>query len=237
MPTGDLTGWHQVFTDDFTTNVPLGSFPSAVSAKWYAYPSPWTDTSGNGTYDPQKVVSVHDGVMDLWLHSENGVHYVAAPVPIVQPGTHSYGSGQLYGRFTVCFKADAVPGYKTAWLLWPNSDQWPGDGEIDFPEGSLTGSIAAFMHWQGGTSGSSQDAYGTSAPEAGAWHVATVEWTRTACRFLLDGTTIGTSTDPAKIPSTTMHWVLQTETQGSTPPSDTASGHVLVDWVAAYVPA
>jgi beta-glucanase (GH16 family) len=224
-----------VFTDDFATNVPLGSFPQAVASKWYAYPAPWTDTSGNGTYDPQKVVSIHDGVMDLWLHTENGVHYVAAPVPIVQPGTHSYGSGQLYGRYSVCYKADPVAGYKTAWLLWPNSDSWPTDGEIDFPEGSLRGTISAFMHWQGGTSGSSQDAYDTSVPEAGAWHLATVEWTSTNCRFLLDGAVIGTST--SRIPNTTMHWVLQTETQGSTPPPDTASGHVLIDWVAAYLPA
>src|SRR5215472_1874929 len=27
MPVGDIPGWHQVFSDDFTTDVPLGSFP------------------------------------------------------------------------------------------------------------------------------------------------------------------------------------------------------------------
>jgi len=32
MPVGNLPGWTQIFTDDFTTNVPLGSFPEAVSA-------------------------------------------------------------------------------------------------------------------------------------------------------------------------------------------------------------
>ena len=37
MPVGDLTGWHQVFADDFTTDVPIGSFPAEVS-KWTAYP-------------------------------------------------------------------------------------------------------------------------------------------------------------------------------------------------------
>src|SRR4051812_8934318 len=49
MPVGNLDGWRQTFTDDFTTDVALGSFPSAVSGKWGAYPSPWKDTSKYGT--------------------------------------------------------------------------------------------------------------------------------------------------------------------------------------------
>ena len=47
MPLGDVSGWHQVFTDNFATNVPLGSFPGAVSAKWDAY-SGFNDTHGTG---------------------------------------------------------------------------------------------------------------------------------------------------------------------------------------------
>src|SRR2546423_176136 len=58
MPVGDISGWHQIFSDDFTTSVPLGSFPSAVSSKWFAYPDIWQDTSKNGTYSPSKVISV-----------------------------------------------------------------------------------------------------------------------------------------------------------------------------------
>src|SRR5690349_1934362 len=55
MPTGDITGWRQVFADNFSTPVPLGSFPSMVSTKWTAY-SDWVpDTTGNGRYFPSKV--------------------------------------------------------------------------------------------------------------------------------------------------------------------------------------
>src|SRR5437660_700572 len=43
MPVGDIPGWHQIFTDDFTTDVPLGSFPDAVSDKWSDYPDGWPD--------------------------------------------------------------------------------------------------------------------------------------------------------------------------------------------------
>jgi hypothetical protein len=230
MPVGNLPGWTQVFADNFTENVPLGSFPAAVSGKWTAYPYPWHDTSGNGTYDPAKVVSIGHGVMDLYLHTKNGVHMVSAPEPVI-PGAPGSEGGLLYGRCAMRFKADQVPGYKTAWLLWPDSENW-ADGEIDFPEGDLTGTISAFMHHKGNPH--AQDAYSTSATYA-TWHTAVIEWTPQAVTFYLDGQVIGTSTNPAVIPSTPMHWVLQTETRTSGgPPPNSAAGHVQIDWVTAY---
>ena len=231
MPIGDVAGWRQVFADDFTTDVPLGSFPAAVSSKWDAYPDGWKDTSKNGTYQASKVISVSDGLMRLHLHTENGVHMVAAPEPKIPGGK----PGLLYGRYVARFKSDAVPGYKTAWLLWPDSNTWPQDGEIDFPEGNLTSTISAFMHRQNGANGGDQDAYATPATYT-SWHTADLQWTSTACTFALDGVTIGTSTQ--RIPSTLMHWVLQTETQLSGgAPSDAAAGDVVVDWVVVYVPS
>ena len=90
------------------------------------------------------------------------------------------------------------------------------------------------MHRQNGTSGGDQDAY-SSTLHYTTWHTMVLEWTTTACRFMLDGTTIGTST--TRIPNTPMHWVLQTETALSgAAPSDTASGNVQIDWVAVYIP-
>ena len=230
MPQGNLPGWTQVFADSFSENVPLGKFPAAVSGKWNAYPYPWHDTSGHGTYDPGRVVSIGNGVMNLYLHTENGVHMVAAPEPVI-PGAPGPEGGLLYGRYAMRFKADQVPGYKTAWLLWPDSENWP-DGEIDFPEGNLTGSISAFMHHKGNPE--AQDAYPTSATYS-TWHTAVIEWTPDAVTFYLDGQVIGRSTDTADIPSTPMHWVLQTETQISGgPPANSAAGNVQIDWVAAY---
>jgi hypothetical protein len=233
MPTGDLPGWRLVFADDFTTDVPLGKFPSAVSSKWSAYQDGWNDTSKNGTYYPSKVVSIHGGLMNLNLHTENGIHMVSAPVPKV-PGATGSGGGQLYGRYVIRFRADPVAHYKTAWLLWPDSETWPRDGEIDFPEGDLDGTISGFMHRQNGTSGGDQDAYDTLVTYT-SWHTATIEWTAAACKFILDGTTIGNST--SRIPSTPMHWVIQTETALSGgAPADGDVGNVQIDWVAVYAP-
>jgi Glycosyl hydrolases family 16 len=151
MPVGDLPGWRQIFTDDFTTDVPLGSFPAAVSSKWTAYPSPWKDTSKFGTYSPTKVISVHDGILDKNIHTENGVAMVAA----IQP---KLAAPVTYGRYAVRFRFDSTVGYKIAWLLWPDSNNSKRDGEIDFPEMNLDSSTAmAFNHHTNNTGAGDQD--------------------------------------------------------------------------------
>lgn len=233
MPVGDLPGWHQVFTDNFATDVPIGSFPGSVySTKWSVYPDGWSDTSRHGRYYPSRVLSVHHGVLNYYIHTENGIHMVSAPEPKL-PGA-SAGMGQLYGRYTVRFRADSLYGYKTAWLLWPDSEVWPRDGEIDFPEGDLNGTISAFEHYMWGKAGNDQNAFPTTTTY-GSWHTATTEWTKGKLTFILDGRTIGITT--TRVPNTPMHWVLQTETalDGSIPGATTA-GNVQIDWVAIYAP-
>jgi hypothetical protein len=230
MPTGDLPGWTLIFNDDFTTPVPAGQFPAAVSTKWGAYGPGWPDTSANGSYE-QSNISCADSIMDLYLHTEGGVHMVAAPFAL-PPGDAGTPPALAYGRYAVCFRADPVPGYKTAWLLWPTSQNWPTDGEIDFPEGDLNTTMNAFLHLQDGVSGGDQDIYNATAvyPD---WHVAVTEWAPTYCEFSIDGVVVGRST--ARIPNTPMFWVLQTETQLSGgAPADSAAGHVQIDWVAIW---
>src|SRR2546430_16693316 len=41
MPSGDLPGWRQVFSDDFTQPLEAGQFPAAVSSRWSAYADGW----------------------------------------------------------------------------------------------------------------------------------------------------------------------------------------------------
>jgi beta-glucanase (GH16 family) len=225
-PRGPLAGWHQVYAEDFGTPNPTGTFPSAgYQRHWGVYDDGWKDTSGNGTYMPSKVLSVHGGVLDYSVRTVGSQHLVAAP-------WLTDTKGHTYGRYSVRFRSDALPGYKTAWLLWPDSERWPADGEIDFPEGNLgrTGTIEAFAHHA--SAGGGQDAFSTRATFA-AWHTVTVEWVPGKVRFLLDGKLIGTST--TMVPSTAMHWVLQTESNlDGYAPSAAVHGHVLVDWVAYW---
>jgi hypothetical protein len=232
MPIGDLAGWKQIFADDFTTPVPLGSFPSAVSSRWSAYPSSAHDSSGNGQYNPQKVLSVRDGMLNMFIHTEGGTHMVAAPIPKL---TASSDFGQLYGRYSVRFRADPLPGYKTAWLLWPDSGTWPRDGEIDFPEADLNSTIKGYVHHQGASSASDQDRFTTSALYS-SWHTAVIEWSPGKVVLSLDGQTVGQTT--TRVPSSSMHWVLQTETAlGGAAPSSSTQGNLQIDWVAAWAHA
>src|SRR5512147_1685561 len=58
LPTGDLPGWKQIFTDDFAGTVQRGDWsacsltpleckglPTPYRAKWWAYTEGWPDTS------------------------------------------------------------------------------------------------------------------------------------------------------------------------------------------------
>jgi hypothetical protein len=233
-PVGDLPGWRQLFVEDFTRPAPLGTFMTdAYYGPRFArtYPYPWKDTSKNGTYDPAKTLAVADGRLDVDLYTAGSEICVAA----VEPTLPLTSRGQTYGRYAIRFRADAVPGYKTAWLLWPDSGL-RSEGEIDFPEGNLDGTIRAYMHHASndgtGTSLGVQDAFRSSAgyPD---WHTAVIEWSPGLVRFFLDGILLGTST--SQVPSRPMHWVIQTETAlGGVVPSPSAAGHVEIDWVAAW---
>ena len=252
MPSGDVTvngqAWHQVFADNFpsTENVGLGSscgdtnaFPHAanVTAKWTAYPWGWSGTPTWGSYCPERTTSIHDGVMDIWLHSEQigGVwkHLIDAVEPRFSAGS---GDSQLYGRYVIRYEEPtSFPMFHVSWLLWPDSNTWPGDGEIDFPEADTNGSsTSAFMHWQGGTSGGSQDAYTAAAAIYGVWHTAVIEWLPTRCSFYLDGNLVGNSTNTSHIPDTPMHYVIQNGGSFGATPDNTSNGHILIDWLAIY---
>jgi len=84
MPTGNETSgghtWTLVGQDDFTKDAPLGSFASDGSSvvytgdhgmQWMEYGDGWpsTYTGGKVGYEPSQVQSVHDGVLDWFLHN------------------------------------------------------------------------------------------------------------------------------------------------------------------------
>lgn len=238
VPIGDLPGWHQTFVDDFTVNAPLGSWgtqdPQQVvytgdhGGKWVEYPDGWPSTYTNGKpgYQPAKVLSVHDGVLDFYLHNINKLPSGANPSPLVT-GTSQY---QTYGRYAARLKADTgLTNYHAAWLLWPVDDANGGCAESDFPEGGLASTVSGFAHNSTNCSSyTTQDAFNTATTFNGGWHTYVQEWGPGFRKYYIDGTLIGTST--TRVWSQTERWQLQTEPDGK---ANTA-GHLLVDWVAAY---
>lgn len=246
MPIGDLPGWKQVFREEFNKgNVPIGAFPGpAYSAKWSAgYKDGTPDTAGQkGTksgYYPSKVLSVKNGMLDWYLHSEKGISMGAAPAPKIPNDSNRDKSllprhnSLMYGRISVRFKADSLRGYKVAWLLWPDSGVWPRDGEINFPEGDLAKTFYGAAHYRGNDPAAS-DMF-QSHTTFTDWHVATIEWTPGKVEFILDGRSLGAST--TLTPNTPMHYILQSESCLPRCPAPQTAGHLYLDWIAIWKPA
>jgi hypothetical protein len=226
-------GWTRRVTSTFDEQTKLGSWPGPIAARDWRGRATGPDSSGRGTYSTAKTISEQNGMLDVWVHSEGGRRYVAAPIPLI---------GDTVGqRVSICMRADRIPGYKIAFLLWPTDGEGNSQGEIDFPEGKLTptGEARAFMHYDPEPrSGRSQDAYttGTSTED---WHSYTIEWDPAGhvTSFYFDGKLIGRSTGP-EVPDGPMRYVMQIETylkgQALPPP---AEGHIQIDWVTIDVPA
>ena len=171
-------------------------------------------------------------MLNKYLHTENGVHMVAAILPKI-PGATARG-GLPAGRYAVRFRADAVPGYKVAWLLWPDSGVWPRDGEIDFPEGNLDGTISG-LHAPAERHAPAATRTPSTAPRRfTSWHTAVTEWTPGPVPLLRS--TAWSSATPAAVPNTPMHWVIQTETGLGRPARPPRPANVQIDWVAVWVP-
>ncbi len=241
MPVGNLTGWNQIFAEDFTVDAATGSweascatdpdasqkivYTGAGGTQWRTYPDCYTDTAGR-PYRSDQVLSVHDGTLDFYLHDVDSQPAGANPSPVINKATES--QYQTYGRYSVRFKVSSasLSNYYVAYLLWPQSNSDWQCAESDFPEAHLTSTtVGGHAHY--GCSGS-QDNF-SAAIDFTQWHTYTQEWSPGVRKYYLDGTLIGTSTH--SVFSQPERYQLQTETVGTTPGQ---SGHILVDWVVAY---
>lgn len=245
VPSTDLPDWTMVQHEDFSRDAALGSFDAVYGGSgsngWNGYDQS-LDTSKNGLYYPDKVLSVSGKILDVYLHydgtvthndkngtSQTGWPLVAAPLP----NGKGAGSGQLYGRYWVRYKSPVITGYKIAFLLWPDSDDW-NDGEIDLPEANLFGSdkISGFVHQPGNPSQNALSAFSTQIAADSTNHISEIEWTPDGVTFFVDGVQIGTTNISPTVP---MHLVLQVETQLSGgAPSSAVSGHLQISGVAIW---
>jgi hypothetical protein len=229
------TGWTPLIRQDFRRAAPLGTFADRYPGwSWY---DGMTETSREtkrprgqvGVWNSKTTMSVHDGLLDCRLHTAGARPQVCALTPTP---TGRIWHGQRYGRYSVRFKSDPVPGYKIAWLLWPDSNDW-NQGEIDFPEASLNGAITGSSHRNDGDPADFAW-FVQTATRMDGWHTATIDWQPGRLTYLLDGES-WTTTDPAALPRVPMRWTLQAETEiEDAAPARSAQGHILIDWVAAW---
>jgi hypothetical protein len=222
------------------------SLYSSTFKRTYSDNSPDTAGKNEGkpsVFYPSKVLSVKDGVLIKNIHSEmiGGKMKPLAAGLFANVNPADSEGARLYGKYTIRFRVYAnngtsLKGFKMAWLLWPKSQNWPKDGEIDFPEGNFHDVIFAAHHRQNGTSGDDQDLFFSKTKFLdGKWHTASMEWLPNRMTFILDGVKLGEVTQ--RIPNTPMFWVIQTESCLSIAcPDPNANGNVEIDWMTAYAP-
>ncbi|MFI5956769.1 family 16 glycosylhydrolase [Cryptosporangium sp. NPDC051539] len=220
MPTGDLSGWRRVLSDDFSG--------PALSDRWLAYDGqPAGDPAG---WFDRKNVTVDDGVATIRGAYDTGRRRWATGGISTE---HSLI--QTYGKYEVRFRADRGRGIQYAMLLWPADGSWPP--EVDFAEdnGDRRNRLYATLHAIGG----SQVERSTSK-DFTKWHTAGVEWTPGRLAYTLDGQVWATLHD-ARVPDQPMALAIQSQAwycahawqhcpDTSTPPQV----DLQIDWVVAY---
>lgn len=223
--------WKPVHAEDFLKTCAEGSFLTTYPAM-RAYPIGYTDTSKRGQYDPS-IMSVSNSVMSKRLHTDAaGVHHVCALVPPIDPTSTDKWGAAASANITFRMRADVMPTYKLAWMLWPSSNNGIRDGEIDFLEGNFNGNTTVFMHRQDAVKPGDQAVYAIPV-SIHEWHTYNVQWIAgQSLTVSVDGTTLFTET--SLVPATPMRCILQTETGllGDTPTiSPTVTGLVQLDWI------
>ncbi|WP_433382260.1 glycoside hydrolase family 16 protein [Actinoplanes sp. CA-142083] len=160
------SGWGPlIFQDDFNGK-------SLTATKWSVYDDP----DGHVPRDPSRV-TVAGG--ELRITGGKG-----ADGRDVSGGLSS-DVNFMYGHVDVCFKVDRGAGYSAILLLWPQSEKWPDDGEIDISEVNR-GARAytnSFVH-----NHPNNDRLGhTTRADFTQWHVMSADWTPDRVTFYLDG--------------------------------------------------
>jgi Glycosyl hydrolases family 16 len=216
VPTDPGPQWKRLTTEDFDT---------FRDKAWGRYDS--VGGFGNGFRRPSAI-----GVLD-------GVLHITARGNV--SGGMGHKLGRTYGRWEFRARTEKGRGFGSAILLWPDSERFPEDGEIDIMEvPSETRDRAHFVvHF-----GSQNKLYGTHVEDDfSEWHTFAVDWLPDRIVWYVDGVERFRVTDRNIIPRAPMHLAVQFD-QGpkkdwiQAPDASTPAAFSLqVDWLRVYAPA
>jgi beta-glucanase (GH16 family) len=208
--------WPLVGADEFDG-------PGVDQARWQPYSGP---TDGGAARRSPERLSVAGGVLTVTARG-------------AESGGTAWRTGQTYGRWEVRARTERGTGYRPALLLWPEAEDWPRGGEVDFldiarPDRSRTDFV---VH-----SGPDDERTGTAvAGDFTGWHNYAVEWMPDHIAGFIDGQQVFRTDDPARIPTRPMHLAIQQDVgpsaDGRTPPVDASTPpevRMQVDWVRIY---
>jgi beta-glucanase (GH16 family) len=219
VPSDPGPQWKRVTTEDFDTfrSDAYGTYDSVGAF-------------GNGLRR-SSAISVANGLLNITARGDVS-------------GGMAHNLDQTYGRWEIRARTDKGRGFGSAILLWPESERFPQDGEIDISEvPSETRDRAHFIvHFPG--PGGSDKVYGSYAEDDfSQWHTFAVDWLRDRIVFYVDGVERFRVTDRNIIPDKPMHLAMQFD-QGPkkdwipAPDSTTPAAFGLqVDWLRVYAPS
>jgi Glycosyl hydrolases family 16 len=194
-------------SEDFTNGSSL--------AGWDLYDS--VGNEGNGRRTPSAAF-VADGLLTITGDAQGNSEGMA------------WQAGQMYGRWEVCVRSTPAPdGYHSVLLLWPDSENWPSDGEVDFMEitDPSRQSVEFWLHYGPDNS----DESGGVQIDATQWHAWAVEWTPHGITAYVDGNLWFETTNTRHLPPGPMHMTIQLDNFGG----DLSGGaQMQVDWARQY---
>ncbi|MDQ5860826.1 MAG: family 16 glycosylhydrolase [Actinomycetota bacterium] len=139
---------------------------------------------------------------------------------------------QKYGRWEVRAAGSGDDEYHMVALLWPDSGNWPCDGEVNYAETMGDWNVIKFFHHY---SCENRQVSASKTLDLSQFHNYAVDWSPAGIVGYIDGVKWFETTDPAHQPPGGMHQTLQLDWV----PDSTAdgAGEMRVDWVRVYAAA
>lgn len=139
-----------------------------------------------------------------------------------------------YGRMEFRVRAEADPSgtLNANVLTWPQSGNWPIDGEMDIFETlwrpGTRSPFYSFIHY----GSDNQQQYTIHQADASQWHTMALDWSPSALKIYRDGELAWTLTDPAAIPDVPHHLCVQLDAMENQ--ALTSRVRMYVDYVRIY---
>ena len=207
-------GWQLQDHDEFDGNT--------LGPAWRPYTG--ETTGGVGRHDPANL-HVADGMLSIVSHG-------------LSSGGLEWAPGQLYGRWEVRARTQKAVGYGDVLILWPDAEDFPEGGEVDFMEipKPERNEYNFNLHF-----GADNSQNGTKvAGDFTQWHNYAVEWTPDHVAGFVDGQEVFRTTERHQIPPRPMHLAMQQDIgpyDNWIPPRDATTPPEVrfqIDWVRIY---
>jgi endo-1,3-1,4-beta-glycanase ExoK len=229
LPSVPGKSWELVDQDDFDG-------AELDDARWSVYDS--LSTNQISRWNPENVV-VEDGELRIIGRGQDptGQENEAGGLCWCGDGNQTYGMWQMRARL------EPAQGYGQAFILWPQTDNWPEDGEIDFAEmpKAAKDEVIGTVHW--GTDDDHQINASSLDADLTQWHTYTVVWQPDLIQMYLDDDLFYDSTtadEDVVVPDGPMHLAVQVEPGPfgndwvPAPGPDTPENVTHIDWVKMY---